>query len=96
MIGRACDAMKRALGSVYALSIRVAAIRSLSVLAFMLGAVLVALSSRRRALIAQKFERSRRFVSRRVVDRDARERTARDRWDDDGGASNGGNNAVVR
>jgi hypothetical protein len=66
---------------------RVGTIRTLAVLALVVGAVVVALSPRRRALIAQKLAESRRFVSRRVVDRDAREGTARARWDDDGGAS---------
>lgn len=61
-------------------------LRTLSVLALVLGVIVVAGSPRRRAAIARKLERSRRFVSRRVVDRDARERTARDRWADDGGA----------
>jgi hypothetical protein len=87
---------ERTIGSVNAPSIGVAAIRTLSVLVVVLGAVLVALSPRRRALIARKLEESRAFASRRVVDRDARDRSARDRWADDGGASNGGNNATFR
>jgi hypothetical protein len=80
----------------YAPLMRVAATRKLFVLALVVGIVFVAGSDRRRALIAEKLARSRRFVSRRAADRAARESTARARWDDDGGASTGGNNATIR
>lgn len=71
-----------------------AAIRSLVVLAFVLGSVLVALSPRRRARLARKLAQSRAFSSRRVVDRDGRR--DQDRWDDDGGATIGETYAAVR
>lgn len=61
--------------------------RKLGVFAVVFGGVLVVLSRRHRALIAQTLARSRRFVSHRIVDRDARDREARDRWDNEGGAA---------
>ena len=63
----------------------VTAMRKLAVFAVAFGIVVVALSPRRRARIAQKLEESRRFISRRRVDRDARDRSEPDRWADDGG-----------
>ena len=62
----------------------------------MVATILVALSPRRRALIARTFAQSRHFVPRGAVDRDARDREAHERWDDDGGAKNGGNDAIIR
>lgn len=61
----------RQLGRNMQFSVDVAAMRSLTILAVVLSVVLVALPQAPCA-IAQKLERSRRFVSRRVVDRDAR------------------------
>lgn len=70
--------------------------RKLGLLALVLGGVLVALSRRHRAVIAEKLAQSRRFVSRRIVDRDARDREARDRWDNEGGAMEATIGSTVR
>jgi hypothetical protein len=72
-------------------------LKNLGLLAIAFGAVLVALSPRRRALIARTLARRHRFVSRRIVDRDARYGQALDMWDDDGGASaEGAIHAAIR
>ena len=73
----------------------VTAMRKLGVLALVIGAAIVALSPRRRALVAQKLEQSRRFVSERIVDRNARELQSLDRWDDDGGAKGSDVHALI-
>lgn len=70
--------------------------RKIGILVAVLGGVLVVLSRRHRALIAQTLAQSRRFVSRRIVDRDARDREARDRWDNEGGATGATIDATVR
>ena len=70
-------------------------LRNLGLLAIAFGAIVLVLSPRRRALVAQKLAHARRFVSRRVVDRDALHRQALDTWDDDGGAKQGGAHATL-
>lgn len=72
------------------------AMRKLGALVLVLGGVLVALSPRRRALVAQKLAQARGFLSRGGVDRDARDNEARARWDDDGGATKEPSNAALR
>jgi len=75
------------------------AMRKLGLLMLAVGTVLVALSPRRRALVAQKLAQSRRFVSGRLVDRearDSRDSEARDRWDDDGGARKERSDTAIR
>ena len=76
--------------------IHVMVMRKLAVLVAVLVCVLVVLSRRHRALIAQIWAQSRRFVSRRIVDRNARDREARDRWDNEGGATGATIDATVR
>jgi hypothetical protein len=77
-------------------AISMASLRKLGILAAAFGAVLVALSPRRRTLVAQKLKESRRFVSQRILDRDARDSQAREQWDDDGGAREGSIAAPLR
>ena len=68
-------------------SIRVTGTRKIGLLALGFGAIYVAASAKRRALLAQKLAESRRFVSRRIFDREARDGQSVDRWDDEGGAA---------
>jgi hypothetical protein len=71
-------------------------LRKLGLLAIGLGAVLVVVSPRRRALAARKLAHTRGFLSRRVVDRDEVHSQALDTWADDGGAMQGGSHAAIR
>ena len=75
-------------------SSQVMKMRSVSIVA-MLGGVLVALSPRRRAVLARRLAEARRAVSQRLADRDREASRSTERWDDDGGATQGGNNAII-
>ena len=88
--------LEATLASTLQCQVSMTAMRKLGALALVLGGVLVALSPRRRALVAQKLAQARGFLSRRGVDRDARDNEARERWEDDGGATKEPSNAALR
>lgn len=84
------------LGQAFAVPMIVTTLRNLGLFAIAVGAALVVLSPRRRALVTRRLAHRRRFVSRRAVDRDALQSQALDAWDNEGGATQGGSGAAVR
>ena len=65
------------------------AVRNAVIFVLVLGGAFLALSPKRRSLVAEKLAEIQRFASRRIADREARDdgRRATEAWESEGGAS---------
>ena len=64
------------------------AVRNAVIFVLVLGGAFLALSPKRRSLVAEKLAEIQRFTSRRIADREARDdRQATEAWESEGGAS---------